>query len=63
VIFYKSKLVPRPLSILGKSGAVMVFINARLVLFGVVEQISAWGILTLPIAAFEMILAEADRLH
>ena len=35
----------------------MVFINALLVLFGVVEQISAWGILALPIAAFEMILA------
>ena len=56
-IFYKSKLVPRPLSVLGMSGAVMVFINALLVLFGVVEQISAWGILALPIAAFEMILA------
>lgn len=56
-IFYKLKLVPRPLSILGMSGAVMVFINALLVLFGVVEQLSAWGIMALPIAAFEMILA------
>ena len=35
----------------------MVFINALLVLFGVVEQISVWGIMALPIAAFEMILA------
>lgn len=56
-IFYKTKLVPRYLSILGMAGAVMVFINALLVLFGIVEQISAWGILALPIAAFEMILA------
>ncbi|XKI13852.1 hypothetical protein GGGNBK_19685 [Sporosarcina sp. ANT_H38] len=35
----------------------MVFINALLVLFDVVEQFSTWGILALPIAAFEMILA------
>ena len=56
-IFYKSKLVPRFLSILGMSGAVMVFINALLVLFGIVEQLSSWGILALPIAAFEMTLA------
>nr|WP_255452471.1 DUF4386 domain-containing protein [Sporosarcina sp. ANT_H38] len=56
-IFYKSKLVPRPIFILGRSGAVMVFINALLVLFDVVEQFSTWGILALPIAAFEMILA------
>ena len=44
-IFYKSKLVPRFISILGMSGAVFVFINALLVLFGVVEQISVWGII------------------
>ena len=56
-IFYKTNLVPRFLAILGMSGAVLVFINALLVLFGIVEQISAWGILALPIAAFEMILA------
>ncbi len=56
-ILYKSKLIPRPLSILGMFGAVMVFINALLVLFGVVEQLSIWGIMALPIAAFEMILA------
>ena len=56
-IFYKSNLVPRFLALLGMLGAVLVFINALLVLFGVVEQISAWGILALPVAAFEMILA------
>ncbi|SDN08257.1 protein of unknown function [Psychrobacillus sp. OK028] len=56
-IFYKTNLVPRPLAILGMSGAMFVFVNAVLVLFGVVEQLSAWGILALPVAAFEMILA------
>ncbi len=35
----------------------MVFINAQLVLFGVVEQIFAWDILALPIASFKMIVA------
>ena len=35
----------------------MVFINALLVLFGIVEQHSSWGIFAHPIAAFEMILA------
>lgn len=56
-IFYKTKLVPRTLAILGMFGAMFVFINALLVLFGIVEQLSAWGILALPVAAFEMILA------
>lgn len=56
-IFYKTKLVPRTLAILGMFGAMFVFISALLVLFGVVEQLSAWGILAVPVAAFEMILA------
>ncbi|TFE22816.1 DUF4386 domain-containing protein [Cohnella luojiensis] len=56
-IFYKSKLVPRFIPILGMTGATLVFINALLVMFGVVEQISVWGLLALPIAANEMILA------
>ena len=42
-IFYKSKLVPRFIPILGMTGATLVFINALLVMFGVVEQISVWG--------------------
>ncbi|MBD0380915.1 DUF4386 domain-containing protein [Paenibacillus sedimenti] len=56
-IFYKSKLVPRFIPILGMTGATLVFINALLVMFGVVEQISVWGLLAVPIAANEMILA------
>jgi hypothetical protein len=56
-IFYKSKLVPRFIPILGMTGAALVFINALLVMFGVVEQISVWGLLALPIAANELILA------
>jgi hypothetical protein len=57
-IYYKTKLVPRFIPILGMTGAALVFINALLVLFGVVEQISGWGAMfALPIAANEMILA------
>ncbi|MFL6518129.1 MAG: DUF4386 domain-containing protein [Bacillus sp. (in: firmicutes)] len=57
-IFYKSKLVPRFIPILGMTGAALVFICALLVMFGVIQQVSAWGgILALPVAANEMILA------
>lgn len=57
-IFYKSKLVPRFLSILGMTGATLVFICALLVMFGVFPQISFWGaIFAIPVAANEMILA------
>ncbi|WP_442853978.1 DUF4386 domain-containing protein [Bacillus sp. FJAT-18017] len=57
-IFYKTRLVPRPLSILGITGAISVFVCSLLVMFGVIEQISVWGgILALPVAANEMILA------
>ncbi|WP_419882547.1 DUF4386 domain-containing protein [Peribacillus sp. B-H-3] len=57
-IFYKSKLVPRFISILGMSGSVLIFLAAVLEMFGVIDQVSAWGgILALPIFANEMILA------
>jgi hypothetical protein len=57
-IFYRSKLVPRFISILGITGAILVFIYALLVMFGVIQQISVLGaILALPVAANEMILA------
>lgn len=57
-IFYKTKLVPRFIPILGMTGATLVFICALLVMFGIIQQISVWGaILALPVAANEMILA------
>jgi hypothetical protein len=57
-IFYKTRLVPRFIPILGMTGAVCVFICSLLVMFGVIEQVSTWGgILALPVAANEMILA------
>ncbi|MBM7661795.1 hypothetical protein JOC85_002602 [Bacillus mesophilus] len=57
-IFYKTKLVPRFISILGMTGATCVFVCALFVMFGVFPQISLWGaILAVPVAANEMILA------
>jgi hypothetical protein len=57
-IFYKTKLVPRFISILGLSGGVSVFVCSLFVMFGVFTQISLWGaILAVPVAANEMILA------
>ncbi|AYA75933.1 DUF4386 domain-containing protein [Bacillus sp. Y1] len=57
-IFYKTKLVPRFIPILGMTGATLVFICALLVMFDVIEQVSVWGgLLALPVAANEMILA------
>ena len=43
-IFYKSKLVPRFIPILGMTGATLVFIYALLVMFGVIQQVSVWGV-------------------
>ena len=57
-IFYKIKVVPRFISILGMIGATLIFTCALFVMFGVFTQLSVWGaILAIPIAAFEMILA------
>ncbi|MFC5448648.1 DUF4386 domain-containing protein [Paenibacillus aestuarii] len=57
-LFYRSRLVPRFIPILGMTGAVLVFVCALLVMFGVIEQVSTWGgILALPVAVNEMTLA------
>ena len=57
-IFFKSKLVPSFIPILGMTGATLVFIAALLEMFGVIQQVSVWGaILSVPVAANEMILA------
>ena len=57
-IFYKSNLVPKFIPIIGMTGATLVFIAALLEMFGVIQQVSVWGaLLSLPVAANEMILA------
>ncbi|GGI16425.1 DUF4386 domain-containing protein [Gottfriedia solisilvae] len=57
-IFYQSNLVPRFISCLGITGAIVVFIYSLLVMFGFIQQISVLGaIMALPVAANEIILA------
>jgi hypothetical protein len=57
-LFYRSKLVPKFISVMGLAGASMILIAALLEMFGVIQQVSAWGvILAIPIAFYEMILA------
>lgn len=57
-IFYQSELVPRKLSILGMVAAVLIFTAALLEMFGIILQISMWGILlAIPVFTYEMTLA------
>ncbi len=57
-VFYRSKLVPRKLALLGITGAILVFISAILVMFDIVPMLSAIQILfAIPIAIYEMVLA------
>jgi Domain of unknown function (DUF4386) len=57
-IFYKSRLVPRFIAVLGMTGGTLIFLCALLVMFGAFPQLSFWGaILAVPVFANEMILA------
>ncbi len=56
-LLFKSKLVPRPLALLGLTGAVLVLSYAMLVIFGVAVQGSGFTLLAMPVAVYEMILA------
>jgi hypothetical protein len=55
---FKSKLVPRFISVLGLVGGPLIFVCAVLVMFGAFPQISLWGALfAVPVFAYEMSLA------
>ena len=56
--FFKLKAIPKNLTILGMLAAIFVMTAAMLELFGIIDQISFWGImLAVPIALYEMTLA------
>lgn len=56
--FYKTGLIPKKLSLLGLTAACLIMVAAILELFGVINQLSVWGILlALPIATYEISLA------
>lgn len=56
--FYRTGLIPKKLSLLGLTAACLIMVAALLELFGVINQLSVWGILlALPIATYEISLA------
>lgn len=56
--FFKTGLVPKGLSLLGLTAACLIMLAAILELFGIIYQISVWGILlAFPIALYEMSLS------
>lgn len=57
-ILYKSRIVPNPLSILGRTAAALIFFSSFFEMFGFYTQVSFLGVFSaLPIAVFEMSLA------
>lgn len=56
-LLYRSRLVPRVLPVMGLIGAPLLIAAAVAILFGGIEQISAWtAVATLPVAAWELSL-------
>lgn len=57
-IFYRTRLVPQKLSVLGIVGAVLILLAALLLIFGLISLFSVQTVfLALPIAVYEMVLA------
>ncbi|MBO9681073.1 MAG: DUF4386 domain-containing protein [Flavisolibacter sp.] len=57
-IFYRTKLVPRKLSLLGIAGAILILLAALLEIFGFISHFSVQTVLlAIPIAVYEMVLA------
>lgn len=57
-VFYRNRMIPINLVRLGLIASLLIMVAAFLELFGIIQQISFWGIaLALPIAIYEMSLA------
>jgi hypothetical protein len=57
-VFYQSRLIPGKIALMGLAGAILIFVAALLEMFGVIQQISVWGVLfAIPIFVYEMTLA------
>jgi hypothetical protein len=57
-VFYRTKLVPRKLATWGIVAAILIFTAALLELFGIILQISLWGLLlAVPVFVYELTLA------
>ncbi|HTF80441.1 MAG TPA: DUF4386 domain-containing protein, partial [Cytophagales bacterium] len=57
-VFYQSKLISKPLALLGIIASLLILVAAVLEMFGIIAQLSMEGVaLAFPIFAYEMILA------
>lgn len=57
-IFYRSSLIPSGIAVLGLAAASLIFIASLLEMFGLVQQVSVWGVLFgIPVFVYEMALA------
>jgi len=57
-LMYRSRLVPRLIAVIGLTGGPLIFASAAAVLFGLYEQVSAWGMIAaVPVFVWEMSLA------
>lgn len=57
ILLYKSRLVPRALSIMGIAGALPLIAGFLAIMFGWMDRISPWSVLSaLPVAVFEFSL-------
>jgi hypothetical protein len=57
VLLYKSRLVPRALSLIGIAGALPLIAGYIATMFGYIDRFSPWaGISALPVAVFEFSL-------
>ncbi|MFJ5549417.1 DUF4386 domain-containing protein [Streptomyces sp. NPDC093225] len=58
LLMYRSRLVPRPIAVLGLVGGPLILASATAVLFGAYPQLSPWGSLAaVPVFAWELALA------
>jgi len=57
-LMYRSRLVPRLVAVIGLTGGPLIFASSAAVLFGLYEQVSAWGMIAaVPVFVWEMSLA------
>jgi hypothetical protein len=57
-LMYRSRLVPRLIAVIGLTGGPLIFASSAAVLFGLYEQVSAWGMIAaIPVFVWEMSLA------
>jgi hypothetical protein len=57
-LMYRSRLVPRLIAVIGLTGGPLIFVSSAAVLFGLYEQVSAWGMIAaIPVFVWEMSLA------